>query len=77
MSGADPCQPFGDPRRSDWRSAMIGGTMACMPKKPAKPKKPKAKPGPKPEVLEPFDGTFEQAMVKVLSKKKPAGGWPK
>ena len=48
-----------------------------MPKKPAKPKKPKAKPGPKPEVLEPFDGTFEQAIVMALSKKKRAGGWPK
>ena len=50
-----------------------------MPKKPksSEAKKPKAKPGPKPEVLEPFDDTFEQAIVKVLSKKKPAGGWPR
>ena len=37
----------------------------------------KAKPGPKPEVLEPFTGTFEQAIDKALGKKKPAGGWPK
>jgi hypothetical protein len=55
-----------------------------MPKKPAKPKKPPekatasaSKPGPKPEVLEPFDGTFEQAIDRALGKKKPAEGWPK
>jgi hypothetical protein len=35
------------------------------------------KPGPKSELLEPFDGTFEQAIDRALSKKKPAGGWPK
>jgi hypothetical protein len=44
-----------------------------MPKRPIKLKRPKAKS----EVLEPFDGTFEQAIVKAMSKKKPAGGWPK
>jgi hypothetical protein len=51
-----------------------------MPRKSAKPKKPTkatSKPGPKPELLEPFDGTFEQAIDRALSKKKPAGGWPK
>jgi len=56
------------------------GYTDAMPSKSSKqPKqiKPKAKPGPKPEVLEPFDGTFEQAIDKALSKKKPAGGWPK
>ena len=55
-----------------------------MAKKPAKPKKPPtkdssatSKPGPKPELLEPFDGTFEEAVKLALSKKKPARGWPK
>ena len=36
-----------------------------------------AKRGAKPEVLEPFNGTFEQAIDKALTKKKPVGGWPK
>ncbi|HSZ56769.1 MAG TPA: hypothetical protein VK797_13965 [Tepidisphaeraceae bacterium] len=54
-----------------------------MPRKPTKPKKPATKAsaagklGRKPEVLEPFDGTFEQAIDGALSKTKPAGGWPK
>lgn len=49
-----------------------------MPKKPAKPKPTsKTKPGPKPEVLEPFNGTFEQAIDKALAKGKPPKGWPK
>jgi hypothetical protein len=53
--------------------------MILMPKKPAKPKaaKPaKAKPGPKPELFK-VEGNWEAAMDKVLTKKKPAGGWPK
>lgn len=45
-------------------------------KKPA-PKRPPAKPGPKAEVLEPFAGTFEQAIDKALAKGKPPKGWPK
>jgi hypothetical protein len=36
---------------------------------PAKSKKPKTKP----EMLDPFAGTFEQAIDKALGKKKPAG----
>ena len=52
-----------------------------MPEPAMKPDKPKlastAKPGPRPEVLEPFNGTFEQVIDKALGKKKPAGGWPK
>jgi hypothetical protein len=51
-----------------------------MPKPAKKATKPKAastaKPGPKPGVREPFDGTFEQVIDKALGKK-PAGGWPK
>jgi hypothetical protein len=28
-------------------------------------------------MIPPFNGTFEQAMVMALSKKRPAKGWPK
>jgi hypothetical protein len=43
-------------------------------KKPSKP--PKRKSGPEPLTVK-FDGSFDQAMDTVLSKKKPANGWPK
>ena len=50
-----------------------------MPKKPLakRERKPKLKRGPKPETLEPFVGTFEQAIDKALGKKKPPAGWPR
>jgi hypothetical protein len=37
----------------------------------------KAKTGPKPETLPPFDGSFEKAIDQALAKKRPAQGWPK
>jgi hypothetical protein len=36
-----------------------------------------AKPGPKPQMLEPFNGTFEAAVDRALKKKPPAKGWSK
>jgi hypothetical protein len=52
-----------------------------MPKKPTKSKpaaKPaKAKPGPKPEMFKIEGMGWEDAVKKALTKKKPAGGWPK
>jgi hypothetical protein len=43
-----------------------------------KPKKTEEKdrPGPKPEIVLPFNGTFEDAVDLALSKKRPAKGWP-
>jgi hypothetical protein len=38
--------------------------------------KPKAKTGPKPEVLK-LRGTWQDAVRKSLTKKKPPEGWPK
>jgi hypothetical protein len=43
-------------------------------KKPSK--EPKRKSGPEPLKVK-FEGSFDQAMDKVLSKKKPTNGWPK
>jgi hypothetical protein len=40
-------------------------------------KKVKARTGPKPETLPPFNGTFEQAVDRALLKQRPAKGWPK
>jgi len=33
-------------------------------------------PGPKPEVLV-IEGDWKNAMRKLISKKRPVGGWPK
>jgi hypothetical protein len=44
-----------------------------MPKKSGCSKPP---PGPKPEMLR-IEGNWQDAVKKSLSKKKPAGGWPK
>jgi len=45
-------------------------------KKPIPAKPASVKPGPKPEILK-VDGNWQDAMKKSLTKKKPAGGWPK
>jgi hypothetical protein len=34
------------------------------------------KPGPKPETLK-IEGDYRDAIKTALSKKRPAGGWPK
>ena len=39
-------------------------------------KKPRKPPGPKPEVLR-IEGDWKDAMRKLISKKRPVGGWPK
>ena len=44
--------------------------------KKSKPKKPRKRPGPEPEVLK-IDGDWKDAMRKLVSKKRPVGGWPK
>ncbi len=44
-----------------------------MTKKSTKAKKP---PGPAPEVLK-IKGNWKDAMRKLVSKKRPVGGWPK
>ncbi len=44
-----------------------------MTKKSTKAKKP---PGPAPEVLK-IEGNWKDAMRKLVSKKRPVGGWPK
>jgi len=33
-------------------------------------------PGPSPEVLQ-IEGNWKDAMRKLISKKRPVGGWPK
>ena len=33
-------------------------------------------PGPAPEVLK-IEGNLKDAMLKLISKKRPVGGWPK
>ena len=47
-----------------------------MPNKPKHRKKDRATPGPKPVVLK-IMGKWQDAVKKSLTKKKPAGGWPK
>ena len=42
----------------------------------AKPKKTRTPPGPAPEVLK-IEGDWKDAMKKLISKKRPEGGWPK
>jgi hypothetical protein len=42
----------------------------------SKAKKPRKPPGPKPEVLV-IEGDWKDAMKKLISKKRPVGGWPK
>jgi hypothetical protein len=49
--------------------------IAFMAKKPTKPAK--AKRGRPAEVFKLEGVTFEEAVKKSLTKKKPAGGWPK
>jgi hypothetical protein len=44
--------------------------------KPKAVKKPRKPPGPKPEALV-IEGDWKDAMRKLVSKKRPAGGWPK
>ena len=44
-----------------------------MKKTPQKARKP---PGPEPEVLK-IEGNWKDAMRKLISKKRPVGGWPK
>lgn len=39
-------------------------------------KKPRKRPGPEPEVLK-IEGNWKDAMQKLISKKRPVGGWPK
>jgi hypothetical protein len=43
-----------------------------MPKKQTK----KRRPGPEPEVVK-IEGDWKDAMKKLISKKRPVGGWPK
>ncbi len=38
--------------------------------------KPKRKPGPEPETLK-IEGNWKDPMPKLISKKRPEGGWPK
>ena len=38
--------------------------------------KPRKLPGPAPEVLK-IEGDWKDAMRKLISKKRPEGGWPK
>jgi len=38
--------------------------------------KPKPRKGPAPEVLK-IEGNWKDAMRKLISKKRPVGGWPK
>jgi hypothetical protein len=44
----------------------------------AKPKtsQKRKQPGPEPEVLK-IEGDWKDAMKKLISKKRPEGGWPK
>ena len=50
--------------------------MAVKKPKPKAVKKPRKPPGPAPEVLK-IEGNWKDAMRKLISKKRPAGGWPK
>ena len=45
-------------------------------KSKTKAKKPRKPPGPTPEVLK-IEGNWKDAMRKLISKKRPVGGWPK
>ena len=47
-----------------------------MTKKHTSPAKARKPPGPAPEVLK-IDGDWKDAMKKLISKKRPEGGWPK
>jgi hypothetical protein len=42
----------------------------------SKPKRNRITPGPKPELLK-LKGSWQSAMKKSLTKKKPPEGWPK
>ena len=53
--------------------ADVPTEIAKMPKKQTKPRKP---PGPAPELLT-IEGNWRDAMWKLISKKRPEGGWPK
>jgi len=44
-----------------------------MPKRTKKSRKPS---GPQPEILK-IEGNWKDAMRKLISKKRPEGGWPK
>jgi hypothetical protein len=48
-----------------------------IPRMAKKPKPVKAKTGPKPELFKIEGMTWKEAVKKSLTKKKPAGGWPK
>ncbi len=41
-----------------------------------KQKKSRKPPGPAPEILK-IEGDWKDAMRKLISKKRPVGGWPK
>jgi hypothetical protein len=45
-------------------------------KSKTKAKQPQKPRGPKPEVLK-IEGNWKDAMRKLISKKRPVGGWPK
>jgi hypothetical protein len=44
--------------------------------KKSKAKKPRKRPASEPEVLK-IEGNWKDAMRKLISKKRPVGGWPK
>ena len=50
--------------------------MTKKPDRRAKKRTPGATPGPKPDVLK-INGDWQDALKRSLTKKKPAGGWPK
>jgi hypothetical protein len=62
------------PDDADATESRIGDTITAMPKKPAKAE---AGPGPKAEMFKIEDMGWEDAVKKALTKKKPAGGWPR
>lgn len=45
-------------------------------KSKTKAQKPRNPPGPEPEVLK-IEGNWKDAIRKLISKKRPIGGWPK
>ena len=53
----------------------ISGTIGYMAKKPAA-KPAKSKPGPAAQTLK-LEGDWQANIKKAMTKKKPAGGWPK
>ena len=50
--------------------------MAAKKSKAKAAKNPRKPPGPAPEVLK-IEGNWKDAMRKLISKKRPVGGWPK